>query len=332
MAAVLLAVAAHAEAVRLADGVTFEGDVVQSDTDTVDVRIRKDIVDADSWYAVVRSTSAPFLVLRNGTVLRGVVESAAEDDLVMRLPRRSISRIGPAQAPSAAAPAPSAPPTPTSDVWKTEPRLDLEPFSTARLNEFSISLGGFVPLSRLTLQGTDAVAGYGGAFGAQYLRDVTSAAAVGAGVERLNGGAHNSDTLITNGNTASQIESTVALLLGRYSINEGQFRLHVLGGIGIQETTLQINSTPQPGYAWQDTRTTESRTMVNSTKAAPALMLQPGFDAYLSDTAWVGAGLAYYYLGSATYDATSAAQKLGLSGIHGSLAGVALTANLNLRF
>lgn len=330
--AALLAVAARADSVRLTDGLSFEGDVVKTDTDTVDIRIKKDLVDPDDWHKVVRSTDAPFLVLQNGVVLRGVVASTAEDGLVMRLPRRSIAQIGPEAEPVAVAPADTAPSAPPSDVWKTEPRLDSEALSSTRLNEFSINLGGFVPLSRLTLQGTDAVAGYGAAFGAQYLRDVTSAAAVGVGIERLNGGSHNSDTLLANANTASQTESTVALLLGRYSINEGSFRLHVLGGVGIQETNLQINSAPQPGYTWTDTGTTETRTMVNSTQSTAALMLQPGFDAYLSDAVWVGAGLAYYYLGAATYDATPAAQKFGLSNVHGSLAGVQLTANLNLRF
>jgi|GEM_PF-2500579 len=344
-----------AESVRLKDGNVVPATVTKTDADTVELQIKKEFVDPDSWEKLGRAINDGILVLRNGIVLRGAITTVAAESIGIRIPKTNVERIDSGASPGAAASAmglgygtsqsTSAPQgqaaAPPADSWQARLRQrSAEAAEPDRLDEFSAEAGGFLPLTRITIDGTDSLAGPGYAFGAQYLRRAggdllrqeNPSAAFGVGLERLSGGSHASSTLITNGFTTSQFDSTVLMLLGRLSADEGRYRLHLLGGLGLHWTNIQINSTPQPGFAWADTGTTETRSVVNSTKSAAALMLQPGFDAQVTDSVWVGAGLAYVFLGPATYDPSPQAQSLGATGGSVAISGFQFSANVNVQF
>ena len=359
----LLAASANAETVRLKGGAVFQGTITKTNEDSVEVKIKKDIIDPDD-YVVSNDTStsvhAGIVVLKDGSNLHGTVVAMDVDTITLLIAKRLIGNIDYAVVPGTSTSREEiqhvdakSSNCPQGQVFQygscypmnpllgqkapirqdQEPQLrDNERSLHGSPNEFHVNAGVFAPLTKLSIQGSDSLAGPGYAFGAQYFRQMGSRVSPGLEVEKLTAGQHDSPTLITNGNTNSQFDSVTLMALVRISPAEGDTRRYAIVGIGFHSTNIEINSTPQTGYAWTDTHTTETRSLVNATKSGAAFTFQAGANFMINDAVSYGAGVAYYYLATTTYSATPAAQLFGLEGIKQSIAGIDLTANLNVHF
>lgn len=360
---VLLSVSVNAETIHLKDGTAFQGTITKTDADSVSIQIKKDRIDPDYYStSILKNTSAHagLLVLKDGSYLHGTITIVDADTVGIEIKKNLVDTIGYAVAQDTSAPmgkdAPKAIPETTEEASRrriaeddckgdaecVKRRLQVVPSESRQrdpdgskqnpLNEFHINAGGFIPLAKLSIQGTDDLAGPGYSFGAQYFRQLGPNFSTGVEIEKLGGTQHNSLTLINNLFTYSQFDSLTMMVLARLSSGEGKIRPYGIGGVGFHSTTIQINSFPQPGFTWADTGTVETRNVVNSTKSAAALTLQAGVNDTINESVSFGAGVAYYYLAAATYDASPDAKKLGLLGINQPLAGIRLVADLNFRF
>jgi opacity protein-like surface antigen len=232
----------------------------------------------------------------------------------------------PAATPPAATP-PAAPAAPVAPAVETPLRLET---GWVR-NEASFDAGAFLPTAKITLGGKDDIASPGFAVGGRYFRDIAPNAAFGLGIEKLLPGSHDSDTLIPNGKTTTKFDSLTVMGLFRYATGD-DVRFTVTGGLGFHSSTMKIDVTPSAGLVWTDTGTRESRTFVDSTKTAAALMLAGGVDGKINETFSAGGELAYYALGSADYEAAPAGKRAGLASVNGSLAGLAVSGHVSARF
>jgi len=201
-------------------------------------------------------------------------------------------------------------------------------------NEAQVILGGIFPETKVTLQGTDALASPGLAVGARYMHNLTPVTSFGGEVISLMPGQSTSDALITDGITVSQFTSVAFFAEVRVKRDDGIVRPYGLAGVGFGSTSMKINATPQAGFVWTNTKTAETRTVVDSSKLTPALTIQSGLDFVFSDSFGGGLGVAWYYFGSATYDATAVAQQTvpGFVGISGPIASISFLGNLAYRF
>lgn len=359
----LLTASANAEIIRLKGGTNFQGTITKTNADSIEVRIKKEIIDPDD-YVVSNDTStsahAGIIVLKDGSNLHGIVMATDADTVTLQVVKRLIEDIDYSVVPGTSTSrqeiqsvdgrsnnCPQGQVFRDNSCYPINPLLgrkapipqnqesqsrDIERPLPGSRSEFHVNVGGFIPLAKLSIQGSDNLAGPGYAFGAQYFRQTGSRVSPGLEIEKLAAGQHNSPTLITNGNTNSQFDSVTLMALIRLSPAEGDIRRYVIAGIGFHSTSIEINSSPQAGFAWTDTHTTETRSLVNSTKSALAFTLQAGANFMINDSVSYGVGVAYYYLASTTYSATPAAQLFGLEGIRQSISGIDLTGNFALRF
>lgn len=206
------------------------------------------------------------------------------------------------------------------------------------LNNVQLLLGGIFPTTKVTLNSTDDLASPGVAVGARYLADISKGdlpVSIGGEIISLNPGNHVSDTMVTNAITVSNFNSLAFLADLKFRVDdEPVFKPFVLIGLGGESTNENISATPQPGFVWTNTGTTETRTAVDSTKFGFAFTLQSGVDFVLTDKFKAGISGAWYYFASQTYDSTPVAQQTvpGFMGVTGPLSSIALLGNLTYSF
>ena len=229
----LLATSANAETIHLKGGTVFQGSITKTNEDSIEVEIKKEIIDPDD-YVVSNDTStsvhAGIIVLKDGSNLHGSVIVTDADTVTLLIVKRLIGNIDDAVAQGTSTYREEirevdakSNACPQGQVFKygschpmnsllgqktpilQEPQSpDNERSLQSSPNEFHVNAGGFVPLAKLSIQGSDNLAGSGYAFGAQYFREIGSKVSPGLEIEKLTAGQHNSATLITNGNTNSQ--------------------------------------------------------------------------------------------------------------------------------
>src|SRR6185312_410625 len=200
-------------------------------------------------------------------------------------------------------------------------------------NEIQFLLGAVKPTNNVSIQGSDSLGTSGLAVGGRYLRETTvTGLQVGGEIMSLNPGSAASDTLITNTNSTVQVKSLAFMADAKLAKTDGTVRPWVLVGLGFHSTNMDIESAPKAGFVWTDTGTRETRTVVDSTKTGVAATLQGGLDFPVNDQFLIGAGIAWYALGSTTYDATPVARQFGLTGISGGISDVAFLVSANYRF
>jgi len=335
----LTSASARADAVRFTDGAMIYGSVVGMTGDAVEIIVAKDQFDAEDWEKARASPHPGFLVLRDGTVLRAVDATLSDASADLRIPRAQIAGVDTsAAAPSAPAvpppPGAAAPPPPATVPGFLSPSPADRPDAASSANTYGVDGGIFIPRTKLTVQGTDTIAGTGYEFGALALHRVAQAPFLefGAGLEDVSGGAHQSSALITNFQTTTRFRSLMGMALARVSTDAGRLRLRLLGGVGFASTNFSLGAQPNAGFVWADTFTSESRSLVNTTQTSAMLMLRPEVDARFTDNVGLGASLSYIVIASANYDPTSAGQAAGFESSSLSFYGIALSGNLYVKF
>lgn len=201
----------------------------------------------------------------------------------------------------------------------------------------NVNLGMSVPLSDLKLTGTgggnDKIGELGFSGGGQYVYHITPQFGVGAEINSSVHSDRNSSSLILNGDSTIGGHTIAVLLIARsVLIPEGNVHPFFLGGIGFHNTSLRLDTMPTPGFVWLDTRTTERRTLTDSSVTAFAGALGGGVDIFLTDQFFVGFEGRWQYFGSGTYGTTSAARTQGLTELKGDLSTFNVLARLGLKF
>lgn len=189
-------------------------------------------------------------------------------------------------------------------------------------NEFSVLTGIYSTPTQIMGNESDRAAKPGPFAGLRYLRNLDSMLALGFQLDAAQPRANDSLRLIANGVTRTKLLVGELLIISRVRFLEKRIRPYLLLGLGVHSTTLQIDSKPLTGFAWSDTGTSESRTLVKSRKLGGVVALESGVDYHISDSLTAGAYAGYHYATKATYKATAAGTASGLTGVKGAFGGV----------
>jgi hypothetical protein len=198
--------------------------------------------------------------------------------------------------------------------------------------ELSGLAGLYSSSSKISGNAADKVGKPGPLLGFRYVYNLDTWLGAGFQVDVAKPGAHDSTKLLTNNISTTKLLTGEALVLGRVRFLQNQFRPYVMLGLGVHSTSLRLDSKPAPGFFWNDTGTTETRTLVNSRKMGIAVAFEGGFDYHFTNTVSAGTFLAIHSAGKASYAATAAGTAAGLTGVKGSFLGMVLGASLTGRF
>jgi opacity protein-like surface antigen len=261
---------------------------------------------AAAWAAPVE---AAVVFLKDGSRLQGTVVGATATDVrlftgaeTLDIEASRIARIDYADAP--------APPTP----WEHARGSDL----------LSIDVGLGVPVSGVSITGDAGEPTNNGSVGplvgVEYLHSLTPWFAVGANFEDIYRSPQNSSDFLPGTNSSISGNTEMLLAVAKLSLTDrGYARPYLLAGLGVDHTSTLIQSTPQAGYAWQDTGTAESRDLVNGGSWGVASTLRLGVDFNVYDPVVFSVEMGWTALGNGRVPSAPAGQALGLSGLSGPL-------------
>ncbi len=206
-------------------------------------------------------------------------------------------------------------------VRRSEPVPD-EPENTNQI--FSLNFGFASPLSRVDFSstggGSDNNGNTGIVIGGQYLYQTTSRLAWGMNLEYMNRGLSDSQSLLPSANTDVSGDSLVIMPVVKFSlVDRGGIRPYVLAGIGTNRTSTFIEAQPQQGFAWNDTNTDETRTLVNDSRWGLATTARVGIDFMSFNPSFFSLEIGWTGISNGSYGATQAGQALGLNSVTGNL-------------
>jgi opacity protein-like surface antigen len=276
-----------------------------------------------------RLADAATLYLRDQTTVEGTIVSATARDMqvntakgLVTIDTDRISRIDyTAQESARVEPMGAADPPVRAEEPLIRPYRLVNAEQNFRQN-FSFGLGAMVPLSRVdftsTGGGTDANGGSGILFSGRYLYNLTPRLSIGPDVGLAHRAATGSQSLLPESNT--DVFGNTFLLMGTAKlslVNEGPVRPYLLGGLGANRTSTIVEATPNPGFGWSDTNTTETRTLADQSRWGLATHLAFGLDFPFFDATFFGLEVGWTYLDNPHYDATRAGQDVGLTSVTG---------------
>jgi opacity protein-like surface antigen len=279
--------------------------------------------------AATAPADAAIVYLKDGSRLQGTVVSATAAEIqlytgagTIDIDAARVQRIDYADAPpppqSEEGPAYSAPP-----VFRRRPRR--EPWESAPARDMlSIDVGLDAPLTGVSIPGsggdTTSNGDVGPLVGVEYLHSLTPLLSVGADFEYM----YRSPTATPNllPGAISNVSGNTEMLLAVAKLaltDRGYARPYLLAGLGVDNTSTLIDATPRPGFAWPDTGTSESRTLVDGSSWGLASTLRFGIDFNVYDPVVFSVEAGWTALDNGRVAATSSAQSVGLSGLSGPL-------------
>lgn len=130
----------------------------------------------------------------------------------------------------------------------------------------------------------------GSVIGGQFLYFISGSPclALGFDVSHADFDAHESYQLLANRFTSSSANNTSGLIIVRLAYPKGRFRPYIQGGLGAQATSLTLDGTPTNSIPWSDTKTTETRRLLDSSHVGPAFEGAVGVHIYLMERLFVG--------------------------------------------
>lgn len=170
----------------------------------------------------------------------------------------------------------------------------------------------------------------GSAYGVSWLRAVSPFVHLGLDVSFLKPGPKRID--VGSGYADAEVDSTSVLGLARFGPSEGDVRPSFLLGLGVHQTSIRLDLTPNPGFFWKDTSTSETRTYVNSGGHAIAAKIQGGADYAFRPNVLAGVFAGFHIIGSTTYETTEAAKRFGHQDVTGGMTAVSFGARLSATF
>lgn len=303
--------------------------------------MRKSILLLALIVALATPSSAAIIYLKDGSRVRGTVVSATARDLrvhtdngTLTIDVEKISRVDYTETAAPEGGPPSEPSTPVRrarmDAAPERAREDLRQM-------FSINLGFANPLSRVDFSSTGGGTGDNGdtgfVLGTQYHYFTSPRLGVGMNLEYVNRSRNSSQSLLPSANT--DVHGSSLLLLGtlRYSLStRGTVRPYLLAGLGTNRTSTIAEATPNAGFAWSDTSTNETRTLVDDSRWGLATTARFGLDFMLADPASFSLEFGWTGISNSDYTATVAGKDLGLEKVKGDLDLLTVAARWGWRF
>ena len=289
---------------------------------------------------------AAVVYLKEGGRLEGVLVSSTDAEIVLdtaqgrvRIDMNRVRNVDYAQGAAPAAPSAAAPPQDEERFVRRRRYAPAEetPFDERR-QMLSADFGLAAPLSGVVFSGTAGGGSAnngdtGPAYGLQYL--YLSSPRVGWGLEFHYYGRDAADAPNLLPSSDARVFGETALLLAvmKYSLTDRRaVRPYVLLGAGGHQTTTTIDARPLPGYSWSDTRTAETRRLVDASAAGLAASLRLGIDFGFVDPTVFSVEAGWTGLTSARYGATPQGTALGITGVTGPLNYFTLTARWGFSF
>jgi len=206
-------------------------------------------------------------------------------------------------------------------------------------NLLSFALGMAAPLSDVnfgSIGGGSASNGdLGPLLGFRYLRTLNRSLAAGAEFEYLHRGGTRSPGLLPRADASVYGDNLLFMgLLRWHLIARGAVRPYLLGGAGVSRSSTRIDAAPNPGFAWTDTNTDESRRLIDGSAWAPAGTARVGvdFDWEFAEPAVFSLEAGWTGVGSRSYAATASGRDLGLASVEGRLNLFVLAARWSVRW
>jgi opacity protein-like surface antigen len=283
------------------------------------------------------------ITLRDQTKVEGTVVSATARDIQVHTGRGEvtiatdrIARIDYSESespPVAAAPAAMhEPPTEPTHYRVTRAESYRETHQT-----FSLGLGAAIPLSRVDFSGTgggtESNGDTGILIGGRYLFDLSPNLSVGPDLEYFHRSRTQSQSLLQESNTDVFGNTLMLLANAKWSfVSRGPARPYLLGGVGANRTSTIAEGTPNPGFSWSDTDSTETRTLVDQAHWGFASHLAFGIDFPMWELATFGLEFGWVYLGNSPYEATPAGRDVGLTSLTGSQHALTISGRWSWRY
>ena len=274
------------------------------------------------------ASRAATVFLKEGGRLTGNVVSATDREVVLDTAQGRVrvdaDRVASIDYGSGGSAAPAPIPTPPPPKHRVERPPRREPLFEPRHQSLSLDFGLVAPLNSVDFSGigggTANNGDVGPLIGLQYLYYATPLVAWGLEMNYANRSQTDSPGLVPN--SFAHVSGDSLLLLGnfKYSLtSEGAVRPYVLLGAGGHLTTTTIDARPNPGFAWSDTGTGETRRLVDSSAVGAAFSVRLGLDFGFADPRVFGLEGGWTGLTNAGYQPTGQGRALGLSGSSGTL-------------
>jgi len=175
----------------------------------------------------------------------------------------------------------------------------------------SILAGGAFPTGKLEVSGAgdDDTGGGGGAVGGQIMVPIDQTWSAGFDVLANDLGKRSTGKLLAPapGTTEYQVR-TLTLLAGARAQSKAMIadlQPYLFGGVGLHRTNTWADVSPNAGFVWADTGTTEKRRALDDTKTGFAAAVAIGADAKISPSVSLGLEGRYSYLAKSTFQSRS---------------------------
>jgi hypothetical protein len=293
------------------------------------------------------AASADTVILKEGGRLEGHVVSATGGEILLdtsqgrvRIDTARVESIDYGAGGGSAAPSPPLVPAPPPAEYRVVRRRRPPPqsplFDQPR-QSLSLDFGLAAPLSSVNFSGTGGGSASNGdvgpLIGLQYLYYSSPRIGWGLEVDYYNRSPTDSPDLVPS--SFAHVAGDSLLLMGnlKYALtDQGSVRPYILLGAGAHRTTTTIDAHPDPGFAWRDTGTNESRRLADGSSWGPAISIRLGLDFGFADPSVFGLEAGWTGLANASYQPTGQGQALGLSGASGMLNYFTLAGRWGLNF
>jgi hypothetical protein len=200
-----------------------------------------------------------------------------------------------------------------------------DPSFDAGRQMLSIDFGLAAPLGGVSFSGTSGGGSanngdMGSAFGVQYLYFSSPRVGWGAELHYYDRNTADSPSLLPSSDSHVFGDSLLVLGVMKLALTDRRtVRPYVLLGAGAHRSATAIDAHPSVGFVWSDTRTGETRRLVDDSAVGLAASVRLGLDFGFVDSSVFSLEAGWTGLASARYAATPAGQDLGITGVTGPL-------------
>jgi len=188
--------------------------------------------------------------------------------------------------------------------------------------DFFLKFGGAIPIESTSLGGPGSDAGGTGfILGLEYLRPISNRLSAGFEASFARRSKKDSTGSIANARTEASGSSRFFMTSIRWRFRpRRKITPHLGARLGAHNSNISIKATPLTGYAWSDTSTTETRTIIDDSKWGLAYGVTAGTEMPLGKSLDIGFEAQYLTTSDSKYSLSTQASGMGLVANDSSLA------------